>query len=161
MVVADFGCGTGYYSIASAKIVGKNGKVYAIDVQKDLLQAVKSSALISDLKNIEIVWADLELLNGSRLANESVDLIIISNILFQSENHSAISKEALRILKKGGRVAVVEWIKSPDANGKIGPSEEKRLSKEETQKIFFEEGFKLEKDFEAGDNHYGLLFTRP
>jgi len=157
MVVADFGCGSGHYTIAAAKRVGEKGRVYALDIQKDLLQAMKSTVELNNLKNIEIIWADLDLSQGSRLADNSVDFVIISNILFQAENRQQITKEALRILKDGGGVAVIEWDRE---GGKTGPLLEKRVAKEEARNIFLEQGFKLEKEFQPGDNHYGLIFKK-
>ena len=157
MTVADFGCGSGHYTIAAAKRVGEKGRVYALDIQKDLLQAVKSAAEFNNLKNIEITWADLDLPQGSRLADNFVDFIIISNILFQAEKREQIAKEALRILKDKGKVAVIEWERE---GGKTGPLLEKRISKEEARNVFLEQGFKLEKEFQPGDNHYGLIFKK-
>lgn len=179
MAVADFGCGSGHYTIAAARIVSPpagGGTVYAIDVQKELLQAVKSHAEINNLKNIEIVWADLEVTEGSHLASNSLDFVIISNILFQAENRGQIAKEAFRVLKSGGKTAVIEWAvgdepRSPRSEagcqgrerepGKVGPVLEKRISKEEVQQIFLQEGFKMGREFQPGENHYGLIFMKP
>ncbi len=163
MVVADFGCGSGHYTTAAAKIVGRPGAVYAIDVQKDLLASVKSRAEINNLQNIEIVWADLEKPEGSHLAGGSVDMVIISNILFQVEDRSVLIKEAFRILKNRGRTTAIEWEPVP-AEGrvsKIGPQPEKRLSKEEVRDIFIKEGFKIEREFQPGESHYGIIFIKP
>lgn len=157
MVVADFGCGSGYYTIASARLVGDKGTVYAIDIQRNLLEAVKANAQINNLKNVEIIWADLEMPQASRLKDKTADFAIISNILFQAEKKETIAKEAFRILKDKGKAAVIEWQKS---ESKVGPEQEKRIPKEEAEKIFIQEGFKLEKEFEAGENHYGIIFVK-
>lgn len=157
MVVADFGAGSGHYSIAAAKIVRNTGKVYSIDIQKELLAAIKSTAALNNLSNIEIVWSDLEAPEGSRLADKSVDAIIISNILFQVGDKEALLYEAARVLKDSGRVAVIEWGKK---EGKMGPPMEKRVSKEECIEIFRNARFKPAKEFIAGENHYGLLFEK-
>ncbi len=159
MVVADFGAGSGHYSIAAAKTVRNTGKVYAIDVQKELLGKIKSSAEINDLSNIEIVWSDLEKNQGSRLADESIDAVIISNILFQAEEKGAVVKEALRILKKSGKIMVVEWDKDSGVV-KAGPSLDKRVSRNECENIFKNAGFNLQKEFPAGENHYGQLYIK-
>lgn len=158
MVVADFGCGSGHYTIAAAKIVSKNGTVYAIDVQKEMLQAVKSRAEINNLKNIEIIWADLEAPEGSHLASGSLDFVIISNILFQAENHGQIAKEAFRVLKNEGRVAMIEWLES---FGGLGPRPEDIVSRDNCKKIFTEEGFILDKEFDPGEHHYEIIFHKP
>jgi len=157
MMVADFGCGSGHYSLAAAKIVGDLGKVFAIDVQKELLESVKSAARLNNLNNIEFVWADLESSEGSRLNPDSIDLVIVSNILFQAENRPAVAKEAFRILKNKGRLAVIEWSES---FGNLGPRSEDIVKKDEAKKIFMEQGFVLEKEFEPGDHHYGLIFAK-
>lgn len=157
MVVADFGAGSGHYSIAAAKIVRNTGKVYSVDIQKELLAAIKSAAALNNLSNVEIVWSDLEIPEGSRLADNSADAVIISNILFQVNDKEAVLKEASRILKNDGRIAVIEWGKK---EGKMGPPMEKRVSKEECLEIFKNAHFKLAKEFTAGENHYGLLFEK-
>lgn len=159
MIVADFGCGSGHYSFAAAKIAGKGGIVYAIDVQKELLQLVKNTADLNHIKNIEIIWADLEEQNGSRLAGGLIDVVIISNILFQAGNKDGVVKEAFRVLKDNGTAAVVEW-DAIEESIKFGPANEKRITKEECERIFLQEGFKLDKEFVAGDGHYGLIFKK-
>lgn len=157
MVAADFGCGPGYYSVEMAKLVGKKGTVYAIDVQKEILQALKARAERENLSNIEIIWADLDLKNGSRLGDQKIDFVIISNILFQSDSRPAVLEEAFRVLKSKGRVAVIEWSKE----SLMGPTRERRLSKEETERLLLQAGFVYEKDFLADETHYGLLFKKP
>jgi ubiquinone/menaquinone biosynthesis C-methylase UbiE len=157
MTVADFGCGSGHFSLAASKIVGDRGKIYSLDVQKNLLEALKSLAELEHIKNIEILWTNLEMGNGSKMADASVDFVIISNILFQADDKTALAKETKRILKDKGRVAVIEWNKD---GRKIGPASERRISQEEAQDIFIKEGFKKETDFEAGEGHYGIIFIK-
>jgi len=159
MLAADFGSGSGHYVFPVSKLIGDKGIIYAIDIQKDLLQAIKNRAEAGDIKNVEIVWADLELDNGSRLKDNLLDFIIISNILFQSDKKEQIVKEAFRVLKSGGRTAVIEWEKK---DGTVaGPALEQRIAKEEAQSIFLSKGFNLEREFQPGDNHYGLIFKKP
>lgn len=159
MVAADFGAGSGHYSIEAAKIVRNSGKVYAIDVQKELLDKIKSLAEANNLSNIEIVWSDLEKNQGSRLADGMIDAVIISNILFQAEDKNAVVKEASRILKKGGKVMVVEWDKD-SGSGKAGPPSDRRVSRNECENFFKNAGFNLQKEFPAGENHYGQIFIK-
>lgn len=150
MTVVDFGAGSGHYALAAAKLVGEKGRVYAIDIQKDLLAKIKSEAEKRGLSNLEIIWTDVEKLESTRLADNSVDEAIISNILFQLEDKGAIAREAMRILKKGGdaSVIVIEW-------------NDGRFDKSVCEKIFKEAGFNKEKEFEAGDKHYGIIFHKP
>ena len=152
MTVVDFGAGSGHYINPAAKLVGENGRVYAVDVQKDLLAAIKSNAEKNGFKNVEIIWTDLEKIESTRLADNSVDKIIISNILFQLEDKETVAREAMRVLKKGGDAAIIEWNELKGG---------RQLSKTDCEKIFKETGFNKEKEFEAGDSHYGIIFHKP
>ncbi|MBU4087052.1 MAG: methyltransferase domain-containing protein [Nanoarchaeota archaeon] len=159
MAVADFGCGSGHYVIQAAKKVGKSGKVYGIDIQKEMLSYVRAQANLEGLTNIETIWTDLETPDATRLRNDSVDLVIISNILFQAEDKNAVIREAQRILKSGGRVVVIEWdIENlPD---KFGPAMDSRIPSKSAKDIFERAGFAFEKEFNPGDHHYGLIFRK-
>ena len=99
MQVADFGCGAGYFTIPLAMRVGKGGVVYAIDVQATALESVQGRAKMHSLLNIETIRANLEKEGGSGLKDNSVDMVILANILFQSRYKDAILKEAGRGLK--------------------------------------------------------------
>ncbi len=159
MTVADFGCGSGHYTIEAAKKVGKSGKVYAIDIQQEMLSFVRSQAKLMGLINIETVWADLETANATNLRENSVDLVIISNILFQAENKKQIIQEAFRILKSGGKTAIIEWDVENQA-GIFGPQIEKRITSQNVKDLFAESGFIFEKEFNPGEHHYGLIFKK-
>jgi len=159
MKVADFGCGSGFYTIASAKRVGGKGEVYAIDIQKEMLRHVASRAETEHLLNVEIIWADLEIPNTTHLKEESIDLVIISNILFQAENKKNVVVEAWRILKPEGRVLVVEW-KPTEGTSIAGPPSKHRISPEACKELFLGAGFKFEKELDAGKEHYALVFAK-
>ncbi|MEN9649639.1 MAG: hypothetical protein RL094_606 [Candidatus Parcubacteria bacterium] len=155
MHVADFGAGIGHYTLAIAKKVGEYGKVFAIDVQADHLSALKNDAKRKKVHNIELIHSDLEQPNGSCLPDALIDRVVIVNMLFQNEHPEQIAKEAKRILKSKGRVVVIEWI---DSYNHIGPHPDHVLQRERAQQIFMQQGFELEKGFDAGSHHYGLLF---
>lgn len=154
---ADFGAGAGFFTIPMARIVGAEGRVYAIDIQKENLDIIKAKARLEHLLNIEYVWGDLEILGGSKIKNESTDFVMISNILFQAEKRQEVLREALRVLKKGGRCALIEWDESKFS---FGPPMALRVPKRTAQGSAQSVGFELEKEFEAGSHHYGLLFRK-
>lgn len=157
-VVADFGAGFGHYTLAAAKLAGNSGKVYAIDIQKNLLESIKSNTESKNLDNVEIIWSNIENEEGSRLADASVDSVIISNLLFQVDNKENVAKEAYRVLKPGGLAAVIDWDK--DAEENIGPAESGKIGKEACEKLFSESGFEKDSEFRAGKSHFGLLFKK-
>ena len=155
MTAADFGSGSGGWAIPLAKIL-KEGQVFAIDVLEEPLSALKGKAGISNISNIKTIRGDLERDNGSELKDDSLDLVLITNLLFQAEEKGKVLKEAKRVLKKEGKILIVDWkIDSP-----LGPKEGK-ISSEEVKKITKELGLKLKKEIEAGKYHYSLLFEKP
>jgi ubiquinone/menaquinone biosynthesis C-methylase UbiE len=107
--VADLGAGTGFYSFAAARAVGEKGKVFSIDVQKDLLGRLRATAEASRIHNIEIIWGDLEKLGGTKLRDLSIDAAIAANIFFQLQDKKNFMLEVKRILKKGGWLLLVDW----------------------------------------------------
>lgn len=155
MNVADFGCGHGYFTIPIAKLISE-GKIWALDILPAALEAIKSRANIENLNNIRISRCDLEIAQGSKLKDESVDLVLVANLLFECENKKAVIKEAKRILKKKAKLIIIDWFpQSP-----LGPKRGSRVSPEDSLKLAKEEGFKLEKSFGAGEHHWGLMLTK-
>jgi len=156
MRIADFGCGAGYFTIPLAEMVGQKGKVYAFDILKTALESVRSRAKSAGLLNIETVWSNLETLNASKLKNESIDLVLLANILFQSSKKADIIKEAKRILKRGGKLVVIEWKK----NQVMGPPEKFIVDKDLVRGIAEKQDFKFDKEFPAGQGHWGMIFVK-
>ena len=155
--VADFGAGHGYFTIPMARAVGGDGKVYAIDVQKEVLDIIRAKAKVEHLLNIEPMWADLDQPHGSKLKEGYIDLVMIANMLFQTEQKEQLLKEAYRVLRSGGRLAIVEWDESP---APLGPPPALRIKKEKVRGLGIAAGFEIDREFEAGSHHYGLLFIK-
>lgn len=155
MQVADFGCGAGYFTIPLATRVGRQGVVYAIDVQDTALESVRGRAKMHSLLNIETIQANLEKERGSGLKDHSVDMVVLANILFQSRQKDAILKEASRVVKKKGSIVLVEW----EEDVSFGPDAAYRITKDQLKEIAREAGLVLEKEFSAGSSHYGLAFS--
>ncbi len=158
MHVADFGCGSGFYSMAAAHRVGSRGRVTAIDVQKELLEKLLEQARREHLTNIDVVWGNLDEMGGSKLADESEDAAIVSNVLFQSESKDVLASECARILKPGGSVLIIDWSDSFDH---LGPPPEQVLTEETAKSYFMTAGFEFKERFDAGEHHYGLIFKKP
>jgi len=152
MLAADFGCGSGEWAVSLAEIL-ENGKVYAIDLLDEPLSAVRSKARIKKINNIEIVKSDIEKIIP-RLLSQSLDLVLITNLLFQVKDIRPIFREAARVLKKGGQILVIDW----DQAASIGPAQ--KIAPEELKAIAGETGFSMEKEFGAGDFHFGMVFLK-
>lgn len=154
---ADFGTGSGFYALALAKRVGDSGRVYAVDVQKDLLAKLANKAKEEHLGNVEVVWADIDQVGGTKLQDSSLDAVVISNVLFQSENKNNLVLETLRVLQHGGEALVIDW---SDSYGGLGPHPDQVFKASDAESIFTKNGFGLLKSFDAGDHHWGLLFKK-
>lgn len=151
-IAADFGCGSGGWVLPLAKIL-ENGKVYAIDLLEEPLSALRSRMKSFKISNIEPIKADVE--RSSKLFNNSCDLVLMTNLLFQVDDISRVLEEAKRVLKPRGQVLVVDWQKEAS----LGPKD--KVSIEEIKKIAREIDFKLEKEFEAGVYHWALVLVKP
>lgn len=157
MSIADFGCGSGYFTILMAQIVGEKGVVTALDVVETALDSVKVKAKAAGLENIIATRADLEVFGSSGLSSDSQDMVLLANILFQSEKKDLIFKEAARVLKKGGKLVVIDWKRG---SGGFGPPDSLRTDHESMMSLVQNEGLKFEKDIDAGTFHYGIMFKK-
>ncbi len=146
MMVADFGAGSGAYTFALAEKVGPRGKVYAVDVQNNLLERLTREARARHLGNISIVWGDVEQVGGSKLRDGLADLVLVANILSLCDAKYTLLLEAKRVLKPGGSLVVIDW------NGKIKIDELKQVAEQAELHLL--------KEFAAGDEHFGLIFTK-
>jgi len=157
ITVADFGCGTGYFSIPIAKKIGKEGVVYSLDIVPQKLEAVASQAKTQGITNIITKRANLENEEGSKLGAESIDWVIMKDVLFQNKKKSNMFKEAKRVLKPGGKILIVEW---RSGNSSIGPDSNLRISRDEINSLINDNQLLIVKDIEAGDFHYGLILSK-
>lgn len=153
MTVADFGTGSGHYAICAAHIVGNTGRVYAVDVQQDVLSRLEKEAKERNLP-IETMWADVEHASATMLRDASMDAVVLSNVLFQVRHHAHVLQEAKRVLKKGGKILVVDW---SGGFGGIGPHQDHVLSKERAEELLAAAGFTKVKDAQAGPHHYAFV----
>jgi len=156
-MVADFGSGSGHYTLAASELVGESGKVYAIDIQQALLKKVKDLSRTEHRTNIEVLWGDLEKQGGSKLRENSMDVVIVANILFQIEDKKVFCEEVLRVLKPKRRVLVVDWA---DSFGGLGPQPGFIISENKAHILFENNGFSFDRSIEAGEHHYGLIFRK-
>ncbi len=158
MKVADFGAGSGHYSRAAAAMVGHSGRVYAIDVQENVLKHLKLNTHAHHQGIIDTVWGDIEKPGGTHLRDASLDVIILANTLFQVENRFGLLGEIKRVLKSGGKLLVVDWAGS---YGGMGPELKQVVSEHDAEDFFINAGFHKMKSFRAGPHHYGIVFTSP
>ncbi len=106
--VADLGSGGGYFTVKIAAKTGPRGTVYAVDVDRGMLERVAALAKENGLSNIETVAAKED---GSGLEKASVDLVFVRNVYHHLPERGKYFANVRAVLKPGGRVAIVEYQK--------------------------------------------------
>lgn len=121
-VVSDIGAGTGYFAVRLARAVPK-GRVYAVDLQPDMVNHLRKRAHHEGLANLQAVEASPD---DARLP-QSVDVVLMVNTYHHIEEREAYFRQLARSLKPGGRLALIDF--RPDAP--IGPPKATRISEEQ------------------------------
>ncbi len=157
MTVADFGAGSGHFTLAAAQTVGNRASVWAVDGCKDFLSRIKNHATAAGLGNVEVVRGDVEKEGGSNLPAEHFDLVIMSNLLFAVKNKSAAIAEAYRVLRNGGRVLAIDW---RDSFNCLGPHPDNVITADDARDLFKSGGFSYVEDIPAGGYHWGFVVRK-
>jgi SAM-dependent methyltransferase len=105
-VVADIGCGSGYYTRRLAKAVGTNGVVFAVDIQRKMLDLLTNKLAAERIFNVKPV---LGTITDAKLPTTSVDLILMVDVYHEFDHPFEMVEAMCRSLKPGGRMAFVEF----------------------------------------------------
>ena len=156
--VADLGCGgAGHFIIPAAKMIGKHVNAYAIDILKSVLSEVSTKARLLKIYNIKTTWANLEIFGSTKIKDNELDYTFLINILFQSKEHKNILLEAKRIMKKGGRLLIIDW---NQMDIPFGPSLIDRVRPEDVRALAESLDFKFIEEFYAGTYHFGMILQK-
>lgn len=150
----DLGCGYGTFNIPAAQII--SGKIYAIDIEPEMVKTVEQKAKELNLKNVKAIVRDF-LSKGSGLKDESVDFVMLFNIL-HLEEPTRLLKEAYRILKPSGKVAIIHW--NYDPKTPRGPPINIRPKPEQSKEWAEQVGFIFERQLDLKPHHYGLVLRK-
>jgi ubiquinone/menaquinone biosynthesis C-methylase UbiE len=134
--VADVGAGTGYVALPLAQAAGPAGKVYAVDAQAEMLSLLKQKLDQAALTNVELIHAEA---GRTGLPALSCDLYFLANIWHEIEDRVAALQEARRVLKTGGRIAILDW--RPDVEPEHGPPLAHRIESSRAAKSLRSAGF--------------------
>ena len=103
----DFGCGTGDFSIPAARIVGSNGKVFALDCNPNQLKVVEKKARQAGIANIKTILSEQK----AYLPYESIDIVWMCDVLHEIRNKREVLEEAYKLLKKQGTLVIYDSLK--------------------------------------------------
>ncbi|MBZ5545936.1 MAG: class I SAM-dependent methyltransferase [Acidobacteriia bacterium] len=151
--VADLGAGSGYFTVRLAREVGPSGKVYAVDIDRKMLDYIERRAQEEKLDNIQTILADP---NDPKLGSQSVDLIFICDVLHHIQDRDKYYPKLYRALRPGGRLVNVDFQKRKLP---LGPPLEMKIDKKDSIKEIEAAGFHFEKEFDFLKYQYFLVFA--
>jgi ubiquinone/menaquinone biosynthesis C-methylase UbiE len=146
MTFVDIGAGTGFFSRAASNIVGEKGTVYAADISSEMLDVFRRFSVPSNVQLLQSNEYEVP------IPSAQADLVLFAFVLHESEDVPRFLKEAMRLMKPDGRIAIIEWKKQEEEHG---PSMEERLSKNDLLSQC--KGFTLFSSAYLNPSHYSCI----
>lgn len=148
MTFVDIGCGSGYFTLPAARLVGDEGTIYAIDADPDAINILKEKALGAGLKNIHTVAGRGE---DTVVCDACADIIFFGNVLHDFQDAKMVLSNARKMIATRGHLYDVDW-KSEEMD--FGPPLRMRFSPEYAAELIAAAGFRIERTIEASNYHY-------
>ncbi len=139
MVLVDIGCGFGTFALPAAEIVGNQGHVYAVDIDKNMVETVKRKARHRGLHNLTAIHGDglHSRQIGGKMVPKSADVVLLANVLHGAPNKVRFLKSVKQFLITDGTIAILNWILAKTPRG---PPMELRPGPEETKEFLVRAG---------------------
>ena len=142
MTICDMGCGNGYHTLRMAELTGKNGQVFGVDVQAEMLGFLRQRMEDQNITNVIPILGSF---HDPRLPPESVDLILMVDVYHEFSHPEQMLAAMRRALKPNGLIALVEY----RAEDKTVPIKRlHKMSKAQIMKEYPPNGFKLVREFD-------------
>jgi cyclopropane fatty-acyl-phospholipid synthase-like methyltransferase len=148
--IADIGAGTGYFTVRLAHMTPK-GRVYAVDVEPDMVQYVAERARREKLSNVQAVQATP---SDARLP-EKVDRVLLVDTYHHIDGREAYFRKLRKSLRPGGEVAIIDFTR----DSTMGPPSEVRIRKEQVSAEMRRAGYRLVRSPDFLPNQYFLVFV--
>jgi putative heme-binding domain-containing protein len=153
-IVAEIGSGTGYYTWRLARTIGPSGKVFAVDVQRAMLDRTSETIRKHQVSNVELILGD-EI--SPHLPSGALDWVFIGNAYHEFSNPEAMLAAVVQSLKRGGRLVVVEYAEG-HAFGPLDKAE--RMTEEQIRSEIEPAGFDLDRVLDIVPIEHCLIFAK-
>lgn len=150
-IVADVGCGVGYFSFPMADVVGSKGAVKSFDISDIMVNELRKRVHNRDYQNIEVFKSTS---TSTDIEDNSVDVFFTSNLLHELDDITQFTEKAIRTLKYNGKIAYLDFKKIATENG---PPVEKRISEEYVVKLFEDFGLMDIVNYDINGTYYLII----
>jgi ubiquinone/menaquinone biosynthesis C-methylase UbiE len=153
MCVADLGAGTGYFAIPIAIEIAPEGRLFAVDLQPEMLARLAEKLSPPDSPaNVHLVEGSA---HNTTLPAQSCDRILMANLWHELDDHPAALREAARLLREAGLLVIVDW--RHDVDRPPGPPLEHRVPMQDCVLVLETNGFTVENY--GGVGRYSFVIT--
>ena len=151
--ICDMGCGNGFYTLPLARMTGAEGRVYAVDIQQQMLDLLEARARKAGITNIE---PTLGTFVDPKLPDTSIDLILLVDVYHEMSHPEHMLKAMRKALTPDGRLVLVEF-RGEDPDVPIKPLH--KMTKKQILKELVPNGFKLAGEFDGLPMQHVMTFA--
>jgi len=151
MTFVDIGCNDGYFAIPASKIVGRMGKIFAIDIDREALTRLQTQVSENNIVTIQTHEGKAE---DTVLCKETADIVFLGTVLHDFSDPLQVLKNAYQMLSDTGRLVNIDWKRIDSPNG---PPLEKRFSEATAEKLIKDSGFLTSKTRSLSDLFYMII----
>ncbi len=150
-VFMDIGCGSGFFTLPAARIIGTKGKVYGLDIQVDAIDEIKKKAASEGLVNIELRLGRAE---EVILCRRCADIVFFGIDLHDFDEPEKVLKNAHQMLKPDGKLVDLDWKKVEMG---FGPPFSKRFDEDAASRLIKQANFRIKSIQDSGKYHYLII----
>lgn len=152
-ILADLGCGTGFFTIPASSIVGVEGRIYAVDTSSEMLDEVRARVRASRVGNVKVVKSKEYQIP---LSLRSIDFALLAFVIHEVTDKVRFLGHVKKLLRPEGKIIIVEWKKAKSLEG---PPLEDRISKEEIVEMARKINLGIERKKDLNPSHYIVVFS--